>query len=419
MRRLIGLCAAVVVLQANVVGCKRRAQPAVAQPLGAMTPIAPVSKDPLSALNFELAPPPAPLPRNYFDGNAGSAAGGRCAQTFLVPLDGRLTGVDLNIGKGSNDNGDLVLEIRSTTADGAPEEGATPAIATFVVPKESVPRSIGSADAATLTGFDFGDAGPHVQRGQVMALLIRTTEGNGCIVGTVFGEQYRNGHFFSGPLRSPLTPHDAPQAMSAQFRIYEAPDDPGAPPATGPTASTRPLVAHGQPLRVASAAYIDTPGPTRPATTRPAESGSGRIIAEAISHGHRRRPPPPPLPQLQTAGRVFQDHDGRWLLQAFFFNASTQSRTIPSVLNDVHLTRIDDNTTRQAYPPGNQPPDRSYAYQSSFAQPNTGIIREYVLRNKDDPPLAPGEYWANAVFLPEAAPGRSVIVTARFSVPAP
>ena len=109
-------------------------------------------------------------------GNTIVAARFESAQTFTVGLTGRLTGVDVNIGRrlGTDDPVTITLDVRRTVGGVPVEANAGPDVLTsLTLPASAVPVSNGVD--TKFVNFDVPDAA--VTRGEVLAIVLRTPAG--------------------------------------------------------------------------------------------------------------------------------------------------------------------------------------------------------------------------------------------------
>ena len=117
------------------------------------------------------------------------------AQTFTVGLTGQLTGVDVFIFRQSIATEDLIVDVRAT-AGGVPIENNAAALATVVIPRLSVPTTVGFLHV-DLTPFALG-----VTAGDVLAIVLRTASHGGPEYGwdgQTTDPYPAGGHYFRNP----------------------------------------------------------------------------------------------------------------------------------------------------------------------------------------------------------------------------
>jgi hypothetical protein len=90
------------------------------------------------------------------------------AQTFTVGVSGQLTQIDILMTTRGTPPGDLILDVRSTTA-GVPNEDDGSVLGSIVVPAATLPP-------ASFVSFDLSGAGIQLAAGDVVAFVLRSRD---------------------------------------------------------------------------------------------------------------------------------------------------------------------------------------------------------------------------------------------------
>jgi hypothetical protein len=317
------------------------------------------------------------------------------AQTFTVDADGYLTEIQLSLWarpyRAVEADG-LTLELRRT-ADGKPDMADGAVIARAVIPLASVPQRVQNDQPLR---WDLIPSAVRVERGQVLAVVIRPPTGMSMFMRGVEGLTYPGGRAFQryrGQDR-----FDEERDRQLQLRVLATPQRPAARTATtGPATQpgTRPTdwpgLAAGDPVvgdAIVDIAPTETQPIVRPATSRPAPRGEWQAKAET------------------TRG-----DDGKWYLLLYVFNGTNQRSAnqppmgYPPSTSRVHFAILDEqgNGVASVEPPLETSPYMPAApigMQLPALGSGEGAIKQFLIRRANEP-LPRGRYKVVVSFPPE------------------
>lgn len=152
------------------------------------------------------------------------------AQTFTVAKAGQLSSVEVQAYRLRNSRAALLIDVRGTTRSGAPVEANTDVLASASIAPAGLPFRDGATfpDSPVFIPIDLSAFGIRVEPGDVLAIVLRTTEPSDYGTGRGYSWQganygadaYGGGDSYGRVFNPTFTPFSGRASTDAGFRTF-------------------------------------------------------------------------------------------------------------------------------------------------------------------------------------------------------